>query len=115
MVRKKKQQTMKEMILPAIRWTDESLVILCLFQQFFSHIRMMGGCNGTLYKSEKISTLADLQPRTARSVGQHLTYWATGASPWFSGIFVQIFLPQNCCWIWKESVYIVSLIWVYTA
>ena len=65
-------------------WMDGA--ILRPFQQYFSHIRTMGGwwwkamCNGNpVYGWEKFSPRAELEPRTASSVGQRLTYWATGA------------------------------------
>ena len=66
-------------------WVDGWLAILHPFQQYFSYIRTMGGwywkavCNGTPFVVEKISPRAGLELVTARSVGQHLTHWATGA------------------------------------
>ena len=40
---------------------------------------MKAVCNGTPFMIEKISPQVGLEPVTARSVGQLLTYWATWA------------------------------------
>ena len=63
----------------------DDLAIFRPFQQYFSHIKAMGGgqwkalCIGTPFTIENISTRAGLEIGTARSVGQRLTLWATGA------------------------------------
>ena len=73
-------------------WMDGWLATLLPFQQYFSHIRTMGGwkwkdvCIGTPYTVEKISPRARIDPGTARSVGQRLTHWVTGA-PTMAGKF----------------------------
>ena len=64
---------------------DSWFVILCPFHQYFSHIRTMVGwywkdvCNGTLFMVGSLLPQVGLKTGTARSVGQHLTYWATRA------------------------------------
>ena len=64
-------------------WMDGWLAILHPYQQYFSHIKMMLDDNERLEPRLRLGRFPSqlgLQPKTARSVGQRLTYWATGAS-----------------------------------
>ena len=68
------------------------LAILRPFQQYFSHIRTIDGCkwkavcNWTPFTVEKFSPRAGPELGSAKSVGQRLTYWATGAPHDFGGL-----------------------------
>ena len=79
---------------------DGWIAILHPFQQYFSHIRMIRRlqwtalCIGTPFMIEKISTSDRLAPGNPRSIGQHLSYWATGA-PKSNDLFTSIKGQQN--------------------
>ena len=82
-------------------WMDELLEILRPFQQYFSHIRTMSGwlwkavCKGTLLTIRKISPQVGLEPGTARSVDQCLTYWANRALTLKKNVLLQLLQHAN--------------------
>ena len=51
-----------------------------VFQSYQDDVRIIikGLCNGVPFTVGKVSPRAGLEPPTARSVGQRLTYWVTG-------------------------------------